>query len=293
MITDISPASSQNSALIDPKRVPKRKPKAPLKAPAIVPACQQHIGHPDLWKAPEVWEYSASEPEVSPTDESVVPTGSEELNQLALDLASMQREATRMQAASPRVILLRLKGKWAGFELHTSLETEAENTQEHIDIAVDQALMYKELEMDRKRWMLSALHHMETNLDASSVISKPKVKPKVQKVLSLFDSQGMLASISYPLRAILTFVIIKRPRPISQSRTRASPSTIFLQILYPTSDIQTYTPWSARPSRLPQLVWQQKHSQPSAVCRSRPYYHRRKYRSCSRTSSASSPQAAS
>ncbi|KAK2602700.1 hypothetical protein N8I77_009209 [Diaporthe amygdali] len=213
MITDLSPASSQNSALIDPKRVPKRKPKAPLKAPAIVPACQQHIGHPDLWKAPEVWEYSASEPDLSPTDESVVPTGSEELNQLALDLASMQREATRMLAAGPRAILLRLKEKWAGIELHQTLGNEVENAQEHIDIAVDQALMYKELEMDRKRWMLSALHHMETNLDASSVISKPKVKPKVQKVLSLFDSQAATSYLAISNPSVPVYHLSADPLP--------------------------------------------------------------------------------
>lgn len=193
MIADLSlaPANNQTPATgAEPKHGLKRKPKAPLKAPAIKPACQQYVGNPDLWKAPEVWEYSASEPEVSPVEEAVVPMGSEEINQLALDLASMQREANRMVEASPRTILLRLKAKW-GERSVVATEDGTEKMQQDIDIADDQALMYKELEMDRKRWMLSALHHMETSIQTGTVISKPKVKPKVQKILSLFDSQGM------------------------------------------------------------------------------------------------------
>lgn len=194
MITDLSLSHTTNqisTTQSEPKLGLKRKPKAPLKAPAIVPACQQYVGNPDLWKAPEVWEYSASEPEVSPIDEVVVPIGSDEINQLALDLASMQREACRMLEASPRTILLRLKARWGDQDLHVSLESSTESMQENVDVAVDQAMMYKELEMDRKRWMLSALHHMETKSQPSTLISKPKVKPKVQKILSLFDSQGM------------------------------------------------------------------------------------------------------
>lgn len=195
MITDLSLSSATNQAPTptesDPKRGLKRKPKAPLKAPAIVPACQQYVGNPDLWKAPDVWEYSASEPEVSPIEEAAVPLGSEDISQLALDMASMQREANRLQQASPRTILQRLKERWGDQNVHVALETGTENVQGDFDATVDQAVMYKELEMDRKRCMLSALHHMEATTSPSTVISKPKVKPKVQKILSLFDSQGM------------------------------------------------------------------------------------------------------
>lgn len=204
MITDMSLSPTTNHAPStggDSKRGSKRKPKAPLKAPAIVPASQQYVGNPDLWKAPDAWEYSASEPEVSPVEEAAVPIGSEAINQLALDLASMQREANRMLEASPRTILLRLKERWGDQDVHVALETGTESMQGDVDVAVDEALMYKELEMDRKRWMLSALHHMETTTLPRTVLSKPKVKPKVQKILSLFDSQGMLgqglSSVTY------------------------------------------------------------------------------------------------
>lgn len=244
MITDLSlaPATNKNPPTGgEPQRGLKRKPKAPLKAPAIVPANQQYVGNPDLWKAPEVWEYSASEPEVSPVEEAAVPFGSDEINQLALDLASMQREANRMLQASPRTILQRLKAKWGDQDVHVAMETGTESTQGDVDVAVDQALMYKELEMDRKRWMLSALHHMETDTQPSTVLSKPKVKPKVQKILSLFDSQGTLGQHSYPLHIMLTS-FIKPPPHTSRFPTRASPSTTSPQTPSHTGGTPTSTP---------------------------------------------------
>lgn len=250
MITDLSLSRTINqipTTQSEPKLGLKRKPKAPLKAPAIVPACQQYVGNPDLWKAPEVWEYSASEPEVSPIDEVVVPIGSDEINQLALDLASMQREACRMVEASPRTILLRLKARWGDQDLHMALESGTESmqeNQENVDVAVDQALVYKELEMDRKRWMLSALHHMETKTQPSTHISKPKVKPKVQKILSLFDSQGMSGRLLPHLSCYNTDLtaMIKPPPHISPFPTHVSLSTTYPQILCHTEGTLTSTP---------------------------------------------------
>lgn len=244
MITDLSltPANNKTPTTGDePKHGLKRKPKAPLKAPAIVPANQQYVGNPDLWKAPEVWEYSASEPEVSPVEEAAVPIGSDEINQLALDLASMQREANRMLQASPRTILLRLKAKWGEQDVHVAMEAGTESAQGDVDVAVDRALMYKELEMDRKRWMLTALHHMETDTLPNTPMSKPKVKPKVQKILSLFDSQGTLGQHSYPSHTMLTSSI-KPPPHTTPSPTRASPSTTSPQNPSRTGGTPTSTP---------------------------------------------------
>lgn len=245
MITDLSLSSATNQAPntteADPKRGSKRKPKAPLKAPAIVPACQQYVGNPDLWKAPDVWEYSASEPEVSPIEEAAVSMGSEDISQLALDMASMQREANRLLGASPQTILQRLKEKWGDQNVHVALETGTESMQGDVDATVDQALMYKELEMERKRWMLSALNHMEAATQPNTVISKPKVKPKVQKILSLFDSQGTSSQQSYPSDLTLTS-FTKRPPHTSRFPTRVSPSTISPQSPYLIGGTPTSTP---------------------------------------------------
>ncbi|KAG8159544.1 hypothetical protein KVR01_010181 [Diaporthe batatas] len=217
MITDLSLSRTTNqisASQTESKLGLKRKPKRPLKAPAIVPACQQHVGNPDLWKAPDAWEYSASEPEVSPIDEAAVPLGSDELNQLALDLASMQREASRMLQASPRAILMRLKARWAEEDLDMALESGLQNYD--VDVAVDRALMYKELEMDRKRWMLSALNHMEVDTKPSTAISKPKVKPKVRKILSLFDSQAATSYLAISNTSVPVYHL--SPDPLSHRR---------------------------------------------------------------------------
>ncbi len=59
---------------------------------------------------------------------------------MALDLTGMQREMRKMKAASQDLILFRLREAWG---------------------AADDAVLYKELEMEKKRWMLSALHNMD------------------------------------------------------------------------------------------------------------------------------------
>lgn len=234
----------------EPKLGLKRRPKAPLKAPAIVPASQQNVGNPDLWKAPDAWEYSASEPEVSPVEEPAVGLGSEESNQIALDLASMQREANRMLEAELMTVLRHLKAKWGDQGVHVATETGTtgpKGTQTGADPAVDQAVMYKELEMERKRWMLVALQQMEANTQPTAAMSKRKEEPKVQKILCLFDSKGKSGRLphpSCPLRPSRTMLtcFIKLPPHTTPSRTRASPSTTSPQTRCRTSGTPTSTP---------------------------------------------------
>lgn len=171
---------------------PRHRPKQRLNAPPIVPASQQHIGNPCLWKAPENWGYRPTETAVSPVEDpqAVLPTGVEEESYLALDLMSMQREATRMLQASPEAILLRLKGKWGSYDLNTLDRDDPTDQRDPVTAALESALTYKELEMEKKRWMICALRHMDAITDSEGVLSKPKVKPNVQRILALFDNQG-------------------------------------------------------------------------------------------------------
>ena len=83
---------------------------------------------------------------------------------MALDLAGMQREVKRMAAASPQIILVRLREEWG---------------------AAADAALYKELEMEKKRWMLSALYHMDHTQN-----TKIKVRSNSDKVLAFFETQG-------------------------------------------------------------------------------------------------------
>lgn len=171
---------------------PRHKPRPRLDAPPIVPASQHYIGNPCLWKAPDNWGYGPTETAISPTEEpeAVLPTGAEEESRLALDLTSMQREATRMLQASPQAILLRLRGDWGSYDLSTPERDDPADQRDQVTTALESALTYKELEMEKKRWMICALRHMDATTDSAGVLSKPKAKPHVQRILALFDNQG-------------------------------------------------------------------------------------------------------
>lgn len=92
---------------------------------------------------------------LSPNDEAAAT---------ALDIAGLQREIKRMAAATPQIILLRLKEEWG-----TSPD----------------ANLYKELEMEKKRWMLSALYNLDSRhgMQHEAVFSNPRV-------LAFFETQG-------------------------------------------------------------------------------------------------------
>lgn len=89
---------------------------------------------------------------------------------MSMDLHGMQREIRRMIAATPDTILLRLKESWGPSH---------------------DAVLYKELEMEKKRWMLSALHNLDPpGLDDSTSGPYKTVAAKAHKILALYESQG-------------------------------------------------------------------------------------------------------
>ena len=131
------------------------------------------------WKPPEAWDVSpVPEPATlaiatAGIPEKAIEPEPSEAYSMSLDLNGMQRELKRMAAASPSIILVRLKEEWG---------------------KADDATLYKELEMEKKRWMLSALHNMDRNLEAESSRPSPSRLPtsRPPKVLALHESQGML-----------------------------------------------------------------------------------------------------
>lgn len=90
---------------------------------------------------------------------------------MSMDLNGMQREIRRMAAASHSIRLLRLKEVWG------------ETTD---------ASLYKELEMEKKRWMLSSLHNMDKPVEVDQAKAHPnKITPaKAKKILALYETQG-------------------------------------------------------------------------------------------------------
>jgi len=119
----------------------------------------------DAWRPPEAWNCSpSSEHAPSTIEEMITYAQNDDTTSMALDLAGMQREVKRMAAASPQIVLLRLKEEWG--------------------TAADAAL-YKELEMEKKRWMLSALHNLDQPPDVSS-----KIVRNDDRILAFFETQG-------------------------------------------------------------------------------------------------------
>jgi hypothetical protein len=132
--------------------------------------------NPDAWRPPEAWECGLTEATPSTIHDIVEePDAAKEENDTSLDLPGMQREMKRMAAATPDMVLFRLREVWG---------------------ASPDAALYKELEMEKKRWMLSALHHMDNpDVDTSRPSAFKISAGKAQKVLALYESQG-----TYPVQ---------------------------------------------------------------------------------------------
>jgi hypothetical protein len=142
--------------------------------PFAIPPPKYHtvfrVNKPDAWRPPDAWD-------CSPTVEIPPPLASDDLhrvidnsdNDMSMDLASMQREVKRMASASPQIILLRLKEQWG---------------------CVQDATFYRELEMEKKRWMLSALNHVDVARSGVRPAQPPSLAHRNQKILALFESKG-------------------------------------------------------------------------------------------------------
>ena len=128
-------------------------------------------GNADAWRPPDAWDCPPQESKFPAIEDTISYSPNDDSTSMALDLAGMQREVKRMAAAGPRIVLLRLREEWGS--------------------STDAAL-YKELEMEKKRWMLSALHNMDPPPNTGV-----KTEPKNQKILAFFETQGKLTQTPY------------------------------------------------------------------------------------------------
>ncbi|KAH6994874.1 hypothetical protein EDB80DRAFT_652774 [Ilyonectria destructans] len=133
--------------------------------------------NPDNWRPPEEWDCATVDPELEVAgieksiSEMLQITDSNKSTDRGSDLDMLQKEVRRMAAASPEVILSRLKEAWS--------TTEDES-------------LHHELEMEKKRWMLSTLHHLDPvpqrNNSRSTAFEIPSAG--AQKILALYESQA-------------------------------------------------------------------------------------------------------
>jgi hypothetical protein len=78
-----------------------------------------------------------------------------------------------MDAASPKIVLERLREEWDG---------------------IADASVYRELELEKQLWMLSTLRSLSKNQDADAQSTLVPSTPGT-KVLSLYENHGKVASI--------------------------------------------------------------------------------------------------
>ncbi|CRK38770.1 hypothetical protein BN1723_004478 [Verticillium longisporum] len=139
--------------------------------------------NPDAWKPPDAWDCVPSPETRASTFEDIMedPTEAEEGLSLSLNLSGVQREVKSMAVASPEIRLVRLTESWG---------------------VSDEANLYKELEMEKKRWMLSSLDNLDKPVDIDPARHVPwKITAaKAKKVLALYESQATtsyLAALHY------------------------------------------------------------------------------------------------
>ncbi|KAJ2902312.1 hypothetical protein MKZ38_000702 [Zalerion maritima] len=127
--------------------------------------------NPDAWKPPGEWDYIPSHdlPATIPVREKVRPVQRNDSNPMSLDLNGMMRELKRMAAASPKLTLLRLSEEWG------------KSTD---------AMLYKELEMEKKRWMLAALYNIDRNLEQDLMERESRSPVRQEKILALYENQA-------------------------------------------------------------------------------------------------------
>ncbi|KAM0495283.1 hypothetical protein ACHAP8_008129 [Fusarium lateritium] len=146
-----------------------RLPKAP-KAPIII---NFRPNDPDSWRPPEEWEYIdrlAEETRQSAADEDVEmksQTDSQVQPNREMDFEALKSQVNQMAAASPAMVLARIKEIWS---------------------VTDESL-HLELNMELKRWMLSILNHMDIGqknspIDASNAMGEAANL----KILALYES---------------------------------------------------------------------------------------------------------
>ena len=134
--------------------------------------------NPDAWRPPDEWDCRPLEPRMATAQLENLVNGSfpsdprEDPSEECFDLSTLQYEVERMALASPDVVLSRLK--------------------EAGDANADPSL-HQEFEMEKKRWMLSVLHHLDPlpQNDTTRPLTGKSTSTGTQKILALWESQGM------------------------------------------------------------------------------------------------------
>lgn len=130
-------------------------------------------GRQDSWKPPEVWRCPSEEAQVAKPTIRLVSTPKpveiprQKSKSPVVEVTHLQRSIRRMEAASSKIILERLKEEW---------------------IEVADASVYRELELEKQLWMLSALKSLKRSSGVSMEVKG--LTTGAFKALSLYENHG-------------------------------------------------------------------------------------------------------
>ena len=138
----------------------------------------------DTWRPPDAWKCPISptdgvgEPPTTPIIATVRQRTSREKKPSSSqsDLAHLRRSIRRMEAASAKIMIERLKEEW---------------------IEVADAAVYRELELEKQLWMLCALRCLNKKKDLHLINSPSLGNSVTPKVLSLYENHGLSSGIKF------------------------------------------------------------------------------------------------
>ena len=146
---------------------------------SVAPRARQQYS----WRPPDTWECrseSASSPK-SPTKLPSSPSRrpkNKKGDTSASEFTRLRKNLRRMEASSPRTFVERLKEEW---------------------IEVGDSSVYRQLELERQLWMLSALRSLEKKHSPSYHPKSLENSSTIPiKHLSLYENQGMFFIIRHP-----------------------------------------------------------------------------------------------
>ena len=170
----------------------------------------------DTWRPPDAWKCPTSPEGVVPLKPPTTPnlrsrTSKERKAMSSIsELTHLRRSIRRMEAASAKIMLERLREEW----------------NEVADAAV-----YRELELEKQLWMLCALRSLNKKKDlnkTTSVSSEKSAEPA--KVLSLFENHGLSPDIHLKKRTNISQLLHHfSPRPRQGSRFTICHLHLYLQ----------------------------------------------------------------
>ncbi|KAH9909859.1 hypothetical protein F4778DRAFT_21329 [Xylariomycetidae sp. FL2044] len=196
-----SGAFVEHGSVSTPYSLPQTPPPLEGRSNSVVSrsrwANDTRLDNPDAWKPPHEWECTPTRIVDNPREDilQASPASAEEDHYMCPDLVLLQREIRMMAAAGPELILANLKSKMGD--------------------ATD-AMVYKELEMTKKRWMFWALHRNEgyaTLVERGEAQLDSPVFPRPPRILALYETQASASFLAalYPQISITHLA----PRPIS------------------------------------------------------------------------------